>query len=65
MCDSSENLVDVSNNSGLVKKIWQTWIINKIPPKAIKPYLSWNCNKGWKRELKSDVDIHAPRALAS
>lgn len=59
MCDSSENLVDISNNSGLVKKIWQTWIVNKIPPKAIKPYLSWNYNKGWKRELKSDVDIHA------
>jgi mannosyltransferase OCH1-like enzyme len=41
----------------LVKKIWQTWKIKKVPLIARIPFLSWYQNKGWERALENDEEI--------
>lgn len=47
-----------NDNKSIVKKIWQTWKISKVPKVARLPYLSWGfMNKDWKRELKNDKEI--------
>jgi mannosyltransferase OCH1-like enzyme len=56
------------DDKSIVKKIWQTWKISRVPNIARLPFLSWAyMNKDWKRELKNDkeiaeyVQIHFPK----